>query len=88
MNITFEGHMPAQRQVTVTQDQLYRLFEAMKHDMLSHVEFSKISENDHIFPQDKVICDICKEHGVNFRYRKDLVAFFKAIFDNMENPYA
>ena len=88
MNITFEGHMPAQRQATITQDQFYRLFEAMKHDMLSHVEFSRISENDHLFPQDKVICDICKEHGVNFRYRKDLVAFFKAIFDNMENPYA
>lgn len=88
MNITFEGHMPAQRQATITQDQLYRLFEAMKHDMLSHVEFSRISENSSIFPQDKIICDICKEHGVDFRLRKDLVAFFKAIFDNMENPYA
>lgn len=88
MNITFKGHTPAQRQATITQDQFYRLFEAMKEDMLSHVEFSKISENDHLFPQDKIICDICKEHGVNFRYRKDLVAFFKAIFDNMENPYA
>jgi hypothetical protein len=88
MNITFEGHMPAQRQATITQNQFYRLFEAMKHDMLSHVEFSRISENSDIFPQDKIICDICKEHGVDFRIRKDLVAFFKAIFDNMENPYA
>jgi hypothetical protein len=88
MEITFEGHMPAQRQATITQDQFYRLFEAMKHSMLSHVEFSRISENSDVFPEDKVICDICKEHGVNFRYRKDLVVFFKAIFDNMENPYA
>lgn len=87
MNITFEGYMPAQRQATITQDQLYRLFEAMKHDMLLHIEFSKISENSDIFPQDKVICDICKEHGVVFQHRKDLVAFFKAIFDSMENPY-
>jgi hypothetical protein len=87
MNITFEGHMPAQRQATITQDQFYRLFEAMKHGMLLHVEFSKISENSDIFPQDKIICDICKEHGVDFQHRKDLVAFFKAIFDSMENPY-
>jgi len=87
MNITFEGHMPAQRQATITQDQFYRLFEAMKEDILSHVEFSKISENDHLFPQDKTICDLCKEHRVNFRDRKDLVAFFKAVIDSMENPY-
>jgi hypothetical protein len=87
MNITFNGHMPAQRQVTITQNQLYRLFEAMKHDIMSHVEYARLSENDHLFPQDKVICDICKEHGVDFRLRKDLVAFFKAIIDSMENPY-
>ena len=88
MDITFDGHMPAQRQVTITQDQLYRLFEAMKHDILSHVEYTSLSENDPIFPQDKAICDICKEHGVDFRYKKDVVTFFKAIFDGMENPYA
>jgi len=87
MDITFDGHMPAQRQATITQDQLYRLFEAMKHDIMSHVEYSRLSENDHVFPQDKVICDICKEHGVDFRHRKDLVAFFKAVIDSMENPY-
>lgn len=87
MNITFDGHMPARRQVAITQNQLYRLFEAMKHDMMSHVEFSRISENHDIFPQDKVICDICKEHGVNFRHREDLIKFFKAILDGMENPY-
>ena len=87
MEITFDGHMPAQRQVTITQNQLYRLFEAMKHDILSHVEYTSLSENDHLFPQDKAICDICKEHGVDFRHRKDLVAFFKAIIDSMENPY-
>lgn len=87
MNITFDGHMPAQRQATLTQNQLYRLFEAMKHDILSHVEYTKLSENDHLFPQDKVICDICKEHGVDFRYKPDRIAFFKAILDSMENPY-
>lgn len=88
MNITFDGHMPARRQVTITQDQRYRLFEAMKHDILSHVEYTKLSENDHLFPQDKAICDICKEHGVDFRYKPDRIALFKAILDSMENPYA
>ena len=87
MDITFDGHMPAQRQVTITQDQLYRLFDAMKHDIMSHVEYSPLSENDHLFPQDKAICDICKEHGVDFRYKRDRIAFFKAILDSMENPY-
>ena len=88
MEITFNGHMPTQRQVTITQDQLYRLFEAMKHDIMSHVEYSSLSGNDHLSPQDKAIYDICKEHGVDFRYKRDRIAFFKAILDSMENPYA
>lgn len=87
MDITFDGHTPAQRQVTITQNQLYRLFDAMKHDIMAHVEYTSLSENDHLFPQDKAICDICKEHGVDFRYKRDRVAFFKALLDGMENPY-
>ncbi len=88
MEITFDGHMHAQRQATITQNQLYRLFNAMKHDIMSHIEYSPLSEKDPLFPQDEAICDICKEHGVDFRYKKDRMAFFRAVFDSMENPYA
>jgi len=87
MKITFDGHMPVQRQATLTQPQLFSLFEAMKHEILSHVTYSSLSENDPIFPQDKTICDLCKAHGVDFRHKKDRIAFFTAVLDGMENPY-
>ena len=87
MEITFNGHMPAQRQATLTQPQLFILYEAMKHELLSHVTYSSLL-NDSTFPHDKTICDICKAHGVDFRYKKDRIAFFTAILDKMGNPYA
>jgi hypothetical protein len=87
MEITFDGHMPAQRQATLTQPQLFSLYEAMKHELLSHVTYSSLSENDSIFPHDKTICDLCKAHGVDFRYKKDRIAFFTAVLEKMENPY-
>lgn len=86
--ITFEGHMHVpQRQVTLTQDQLYKVFEAMKIELLSHVRYSGLSENDGFFPADKIICDVCKAHDVDWRYKRDRIAFFQAVLDSMENPY-
>lgn len=86
--ITFDGHMHVpQRQVTLTQDQLYRVFEAMKHELRSHVAYANLSENDGLFPADKIICDVCKAHDVDWRYKRDRIAFFQAVLDSMENPY-
>lgn len=88
MDILFEGHMRVpQRQVTLTQNQLHQLFNAMKNEFLSHVTYSTLSENNSMFPADKVICDLCKAHEVDFRFKSDRVAFFKAIIDELENPY-
>lgn len=87
--ITFDGHMRApQRQVTLTQDQLYSIFEAMKIELLSHVRYTNLSEDDGLFPADKIICDVCKAHDVDWHYKKDRVAFFNAVLDAMENPYS
>ena len=87
--ITFDGHMHVpQRQVTLTQDQLYSVFEVMKIELLSHVTYSNLSENDGLFPADKIICDVCKAHGVDWRYKRDRIAFFQAVLDSMENPYS
>jgi hypothetical protein len=89
MEIAFDGHMPAQRQATLSQPQLFSLYEAMKYELLSHVTYSSLSENEYsIFPHDKNICDLCKAHGVDFRYKKDRIAFFTAVLEKMENPYA
>jgi hypothetical protein len=86
--ITFDGHMRVpQRQVTMTQNQLYQVFEAMKDELLSHVTYSTLSENNSMFPADKIICDLCKAHEVDFRLKSDRVSFFKAIIDKLENPY-
>ena len=86
--ITFDGHMHVpQRQVTLTQDHLYRVFEAMKIELLSHVMYTNLSENDGLFPADKIICDVCKAHDVDWRYKRDRIAFFQAVLDSMENPY-
>ena len=67
--------------------QLYSVFEAMKIELLSHVRYSNLSENDGLFPADKIICDVCKAHDVDWRYKRDRIAFFQAVLDSMENPY-
>ena len=86
--ITFDGHVQVpQRQVTLTQHQLYQVFEAMKYELKSHAAYSNLSENDTLFPADKIICDVCKAHGVDWRYKRGRVAFFNAVLDSMENPY-
>lgn len=86
--ITFDGHMHVpQRQVSLTQDQLRSVFEAMKMELLAHVTYGNLSENDGLFPADKIICDVCKAHDVDWRYKRDRIAFFNAVIDSMENPY-
>lgn len=87
--ITFDGHMHVpQRQVTLTQDQLYDVFEAMKIELLSHVRYSNHFQDEALFPADKIICDVCKAHDVDWRYKRDRIAFFQAVLDKMENPYS
>jgi hypothetical protein len=87
--ITFDGHMHVpQRQVTLTQDQLHSVFEAMKYELRSHIEYGRINPTDSLFPADKIVCNVCKAHDVDPYYKKDRVAFFNAVIDAMENPYA
>lgn len=88
--ITFDGHMRVpQRQVTLTQAQLYEVFEAMKDLIVTHTEFATFKQvYRETSPADDKICAVCEQHDVDWRYKKDRVAFLKAVVDSMENPYS
>ncbi len=90
MQVSFDGRMPAQRQVTFTQNQLYQLFEAMKSIALTHIQYSSVYDRkpSYVSEDDQSIYDLCEAHGVDIAYSKDRIAFFKAVLDGMENPYA
>ena len=89
MNISFNGHKKTDRTAEITQEQLKSIFEVMKDEFMSHIEFSPSLDHPSRYcsEEDKIICKICDTHGVDVEYKKDRIAFFKAIVDSMENPY-
>jgi hypothetical protein len=89
MNISFNGHRQMERTAQISQEELKNLFEIMKSEFMSHIEFSPSLDHPTRYcgHEDQVICKICSSHGVDVEYKKDRIAFFKAIVDSMENPY-
>jgi alpha-D-ribose 1-methylphosphonate 5-triphosphate diphosphatase PhnM len=89
MQVSFDGHMPAQRQVTLTQNQLYQLFEAMKSMALTHIQYSSVYDKkpSYVSEDDQSIYDLCEAHGIDVAYSKDRFGFFQAIIEKLENPY-
>ncbi len=86
MNIKFKGHSPTEREVEISQKELFQLFEMMREEFENHITFARFGRS---YPckLEKSIVDFCDSHGVDVEYEKDRVAFFSAILDNMKNPY-
>lgn len=89
MKITFNGHSQAQRQTELTEKQLKEIFELLKYALITHIEYTSAFDREAYYEEnkDKVIREICNAHSVDVEYKKDRIAFFKAILDGMENPY-
>jgi len=85
MKINFTGHSITQREVELTQQELSLLFELMKKEFMFHIEFGTFS--GYLTEEQKDTEKLCKNHQVDIKYKKDRMAFFRAIIEQMENPY-
>ena len=87
MKITFNGHSQTQREVELSQQELFQLFEAMKESLLDDVEFGKFDGYSFYGEKDKKIMKLCETHNVDVAYTKDRLNFFTEIIKNLPNPY-
>jgi hypothetical protein len=86
MKINFTGHSATERETDLTQEELVLLFEVMKDEFLTHIEFATFDGRSYT-EGDKGIKQLCQNHQVDVFYKKDRLAFFQAIMDKLENPY-
>ena len=87
MKITFQGHSPTERQVELTQQELFQLFEAMKESLLDDVEYGQFEGYSFYNEKSKKIMKLCETHNVDVNYAKDRLNFFTEIVKNIPNPY-
>jgi hypothetical protein len=87
MKITFNGHQKTQRQVELTQEELFQLFEAMKESLLDDVEYGQFEGYSFYSEKSKKIMKLCETHNVDVNYAKDRLNFFTEIIKNLPNPY-
>jgi hypothetical protein len=86
MKIKFNAHQQTEREVELSQQQLFLLFEIMRLELLEHITYSRF-ESDYQTDVNKSIIMFCNKNGVDVEYKKDRVAFFEAIFKELRNPY-
>jgi hypothetical protein len=86
MNIKFKGHSPTEREIEITQQEIFQLFEMMRKAFEDHITYGRFN---HSYPDclEKTIVDFCNSHSVDVEYDKDRVAFFTEIVKNLPNPY-
>jgi hypothetical protein len=87
MKIQFKGHSTTDREVELSQQELFQLFEIMKREFIEHITYSRYHNIYSPSKTEKSIMDYCEKHGVDVEYDKDRIAFFKAILSNLNNPY-
>ena len=86
MKINFTGHSATERETEITQEEMVLLFEVMKEEFITHIEFGTFDCHSYSL-HDKGIKKLCQNHQVDVCYEKDRLAFFQAIMNKMENPY-
>ena len=86
MKINFNGHSASQRETEISQKELSLLFEVMKQKFLDHIEYGKFNYS---FPSEDqlAVTKLCDDHQVDVDYVPDRLNFFRAIAEQMKNPY-
>ena len=87
MNIKFTAHQSTERELDLSQQELFQLFEIMKQEFIEHITYSKFCNIYSPTRSERAIMDYCEKHGVDVEYDKDRIAFFKSILSNLKNPY-
>ena len=89
MKINFTGHSINQRETVLSQEELAEIFEALKYQFITHIEYTSNFQRktDYETPETIRIRKLCETHGVDVAYTPDRLNFFTAILDEMVNPY-
>lgn len=78
MKITFQGYAPAERSVTVDEEDLALLSDIMRSQFLEFVEYSNFASAYQGETQKKAL-ELCAKFGVESNYTPDRLAFFRAL---------
>jgi hypothetical protein len=87
MNIKFQAHQATEREVELTQQELFQLFEIMRKEFKEHITYARFRDCYSPTETEKSIIDFCNSHSVDVEYDRDRISFFSAILDNLKNPY-
>jgi hypothetical protein len=89
MKINFNGHTLSTRETELSQEELTEIFEALKYQFLTHIEYTSSFERNPSYetPENLTIRKLCENHGVDVAYAPDRLNFFRAIVEQMVNPY-
>jgi len=87
MKIQFKAHQTIDREVELSQKELFQIFEMMREEFENHITYARFNRSCYPDRLENSIVDFCNSHSVDVEYDKDRVAFFKAILDNLKNPY-
>jgi len=87
MNIKFTAHQTTEREVELTQQDLFKFFEIMKKEFKEHITYARFRNIYSPTKTEQSIIDYCDDHGVDVEYDNDRIAFFDAILNNLKNPY-
>lgn len=87
MNIKFTAHQSTEREVELSQQELFQLFEIMRREFKEHITYSRFRDCYSPTQTEKNIIDFCNSHSVDVEYDRDRVAFFSAILNDLKNPY-
>ena len=86
MKIQFKAHQATDREVELSQQELFQIFEMMREEFENHITYARFN---HSYPNrlEKSIIDFCESHSIDVEYDKDRVNFFSAILQELRNPY-
>jgi hypothetical protein len=87
MKISFKAHQATDRELELSQQELFQLFEIMREEFKTHITYGRFSDVYQTTKGEKSVAEYCESHGVDVAYDKDRIAFFTAILDDMKNPY-
>ena len=87
MKIQFQGHQETEREVELSQQELFQLFEIMRREFKEHITYARFRNCYSPTETEKSIIDFCNSHNVDCEYDRDRVNFFTAILEEIRNPY-
>lgn len=87
MKIQFKGYKATDREVELSQQELFQLFEIMRREFKEHITYARFRDCYSPTQTEQSIAEYCKNHSVDVEYDKDRISFFTAILDNLKNPY-